>query len=228
MRRLFIALALITSACASSTSDDVATGQEQHLNECVETDLTSGYGGIRGWDCHVKNSMCTRKCFGADEGSRTYVQIAVDGKTLDSRAVPYQPVVSLDHVLVYGCTLWDFADKTHQGLDFEYKRIIQGAIEADRRSDFEDYVNVSIGSFTGPGKYKADPTYIASDEAQAAGKIYAKADGCDVDVKADAEGGLTGTITCDSIATADGATTSLKGEFACPGTSMSPIFSRLP
>jgi hypothetical protein len=219
MRRIGIVMILTLVGCASSGGDGVDTGQDQNLNECTY--------GTRGFDCRAKNAMCSQKCFSVDESERAYVKLVVDGKTLDSRDVPFTPVHDLDHVLVYGCTLYDSPDNTHQSLDIEFKRNLQSAA-ADRRSDFEDYVNVAIDVFKGPGSYKADPTYIASDEAQAAGKIYAHAGGCSVAVSADDEGGLKGAIACASLESPDGTTTSLTGDFACPGTSLAPIFSRLP
>ncbi len=219
---LALVVALAAAACAPhGSNDDASTGAEQNLDECTF--------GAKGWDCSASGTTCKAKCYSMAEPSRAYVAFTVDGKTLDSRAVPYAPAAAtLDNVLVYGCTLWDFADGTHQGLDFEYKRLIHGAFGADRRSDFEDYVNVSIASFEGPGSYRADPTYIPSDEAQALAKIYARPAGCGVEVSSDGDGGVTGMVACAPMSAPDGTTVSLRGEFACPGSALSPLYSRLP
>ncbi|HEY8076241.1 MAG TPA: hypothetical protein VIF62_19080 [Labilithrix sp.] len=216
MRTAGLLLSIVLAGCASRT-DDATSASDQDLSGCRS--------GVSGWDCGAAGETCARACLTADESSRAYVTFDVGGKTLDSRDVPFDPVAAPDHVLLYGCTLWD-GDVGKQGLDVEYKRIVDGDA-ADRRSDFEDYVDVAIDDFHGPGSYRASPTYVASNAAQASGRIYGNAGGCGVEVDADEEGGIHGTIACDPMK-APGATLALSGEFVCPATTLAPLMSRLP
>jgi hypothetical protein len=214
-----VTLLLGVAGCGAPAGDGVATSAEQHLDGCPY--------GVKGWDCRTPGVACQRSCYTADESSRMYVAFTVGASSFDSRQVPYEPAVGLDNVLLYGCTLWSLPDAPQQGLDIDYKRILQGP-GADRRSQYEDYVDVAIGNFHGPGSYQASPTWIASGVAQDAGRIFARKDGCGVEVDADAEGGITGTIACQPLVAPDGSTMALKGEFACPGTTLSPLLARLP
>ncbi len=218
MRFAGILLFLGLAACGSR-ADDAASSSDQDLTECRY--------GVAGWDCAEAGKASSRACLSADESSAAYVKFRVGALELDSRTVPFEPANAPDHVLLYGCTLFDLGDGTpRQGLDVEYKRILDGGA-ADRRSEFEDYVDVAIDDFHGPGSYKASPTYISSNAAQAAGQIYANPNGCGVEIDADTEGGIHGTIACDPMK-APGALLALSGEFACPATTLAPLMSRLP
>ncbi len=218
MRTAGLLLALALAGCGAH-ADDTASSSDQNLNECRY--------GVSGWDCGAAGQACSRACLSADESRRTYVSFEVGAKALDSRAVPFQPAAQADHVLLYGCTLWALGDGTpRQGLDVEYKRIVDGAA-ADRRADFEDYVDVAIADFHGPGSYKASPTYISSNAAQASGQVYTNPNGCGVAIDADEEGGIHGTITCQPMIAPD-ALLALSGEFECPATTLAPLMSRLP
>src|SRR5207249_385888 len=84
-------------------------------------------------------------------------------KTLDSRAVPYQPVASLTKVLWYGCELDEFdgdPSNRHQSLTLRYKKLIVGALTTDQPEYALDDVSITTAeAFKGPGTYKAEAQY---------------------------------------------------------------------
>lgn len=216
---LVVVLGSVAMACAAPSADEgAASGQEQAQTEC----------SYRGYDCSVSGQMCTAKCYDTDADKDAFVKFSAAGRTVDSRSVPYTPVLSLSNVLVYGCQLWDFSDKTHQGLGIQYKKLVQGALFAGDPSDFQDDMEVYVPSFTGPGHYEADAHYTASDEAKERGEYFRKAGACSMDVASDGAGGVKGHFSCDAIPSKNGASISMSGDFACGGSALAPIFSRLP
>ncbi len=223
-RPLFVLLAAFGSsvafACSAPAADDAATGSESAYTSCES--------GRSGYDCSVSGQMCKDRCYPTDERKDAFVSVNVAGKALDSRAVPFDPVLSLDHVIEYGCDLWDFSDKTHQGLGIQYEKLIAGAFTTDQKSDFEDKLEVYVPRFLGPGQYTADARFVASDEDEAAGRTYAQGGACSVTMDSDGSGGVKGTFSCPSIASKTGMGVAMNGEFACPGSAMDPIFSRYP
>jgi hypothetical protein len=78
-----------------------------------------------------------------------------------------------------------------------------------------------MAPFTGPGSYRAEGFYKASNDATA----FTTKDGCSVDVATDANGGLTGSYDC-ALKSQSGSTQSLRGTFGCAQNSMNPIFTR--
>lgn len=218
-----LVLGVLAVGCSASSADEVQTGDDQNQTAQGQTECKA-----QGYDCGAAGSMCTAKCYDTDARPSAFVKFAVGGKTLDSRSVPYAPHLSLDHVQVYGCDLWDFSDKTHQGLAIQYRRLIHGAATPAQKSDFEDDAEIYVRRFLGPGRYAADARYVASDDAEAAGQIYAAAGACSIDVASDGSGGVKGSFSCASVAGESGGSVAISGEFACGGSALAPIFSKLP
>lgn len=211
-------------ACSAPASDEAEGGtpEESALVACPE-------GQFPGYDCSTAGQRCADKCYPADQRPAAFTRFVIDGRAVDSRSFPYDRVVSLDNVQVYGCDLWNFQNPAHQGLSVQFETLHRGAFLASDPADFEDEVEVYAPNFVGPGRYTSDARYRPSDEASAERQTYGQQGACTMDVTADGEGGLKGTFTCEPIASrGPGAAVTLTGEFACPGSAMSPIFSRIP
>lgn len=206
----------VSSIGCSSATDETTTSPPP---DTAENSVT-GECKVEGFDCSKAGARCTKKCFEASGAPDVQVVFVVDGKTLDSRAIPFAPVETDDGALRYGCGLWTAADGA-QGLQVLYKK------NGTTKGDFTDDTLVRIDDFNGPGRYKAAGRYIASTDDLAQMKAYAKRDGCTVDVTA-SPAGLKGTVACDSLPRSDGDTVKVTGEFVCPGSALSPIYSRLP
>jgi hypothetical protein len=222
MLRLFALLPLLAlgsalAACSSAPDEAppgpaVDTGEDPVTAECI----------VDGFDCSKAGALCTKKCFDSDGAKDVFVKFSVDGRVLDSRAIPFTPVQTSANALRYGCGLFTATDGA-QGLQVLYKK--NGA----DKDAFTDDTLVRIDDFLGPGRYTAAARYIARTEDLASGKTYAKKDGCTLEVAHAGAGGLKGTISCPSVPLADGsASVAVTGEFACPGSALSPIYSSLP
>jgi hypothetical protein len=210
----FIAAAAV--ACSSSTTT-TTTGPDTTSDDPV---VAAGECKVPGYDCTRAGAPCSSKCYATDAKKDAYVTFVVDGRTLDSRAVPYDPVTSGDRTLRYGCGLFTASDGT-QGLELLYRKNEVGAA-------FTDDTTIRIDGFMGPGRYQASVRYIPDDAAQAAGTIYAKKSGCAVDVAAGDQGGVAATISCSAVPAKDGTTVSITGEARCGGTALDALLSQLP
>jgi len=225
---------LSTTACVDATSED----EFSPFDEPSEPNLDSKSDEVRacgaescapilcGYDCTTRGTQCTASCAAADARSQAFVAATVSGpeaSSFDSRQNPYAPVFTLDNVLIYGCQLWDFSNQVKDGLEIEFEELIHsspGATPADPTRHGRK-LGIYTAPFQGPGSYRAEATFQATHETPA----YITRDGCSVDVASDANGGLTGSFDCALQATT-GASTSVKGRFACPENAMDPIFSR--
>lgn len=229
-------LGLVAVSACATTNDDGAAQSESALGSCPGAQLP-------GFDCTTPGQLCTKGCYAKDTRAQAFAAFTIGGLVVDSRSVPYSPQLSLDNVQVYGCNVWNFQrlldrdnirnpanfeEAYRQGFEIRFKKSIAGAFLPNAPSDFEHEISVYADNFRGPGKYPADLRYVASDEARAAGEIFAKASACTLDVVADGAGGLKGTLGCDPVAAKSGATVTVTGAFACGGDAMSPIFSKLP
>jgi hypothetical protein len=214
-RVLLLAVSAALAACTSETTT-TTSAPEITENPVVE----NGQCNVKGWDCSTIGKACSEKCYAADGRKDAYVALLVNGNALDSRSAAFDPVDTADRTLKYGCGLFTATDGT-QGLIVLYR-------ENTSTSSFEDDTTIRLDDFAGPGAYQATVRYSPSDMAQLAGKIYAKKNGCAVDVKADGRGGVTGTINCPTVPSADGSSVAISGEFACGGTAFEPITVRLP
>ncbi len=207
-------------ACAADVGD--ASTSTNALGSCPGEERS-------GFDCTTPGQLCKAQCFATDSNAGAFASFDVDGRALDSRAVPYRPWLSLTNVLIYGCNLWSYGD--HQALSVQYVKLFHSDGLAGTRSDFVDRVLVYAPNFTGPGTYRADVSYLASDEAMVAGDRHAATGACTMTVASGEHGGVKGTIACDPIPSSSSGTTdttvAVKGEFACGGSALMPIFSKL-
>lgn len=219
-----IASALVALACACTSTTTTTTTAPQDIT--ANPVVASGECVVKGYDCSAIGAACADKCYATDGRKDAYVALAVSGKALDSRTVPFDPVDPVnagDRTLRYGCGLFTASDGT-QGLELLYRKNETGAA-------FEDDTTLRIDGFGGPGGYQATVTvrYTPSDTAQTQGLIYAKKSGCSIDVHADGRGGVEGTVSCPTVPNAkDGTTVSISGDFACDGTALEPISVKLP
>jgi hypothetical protein len=227
---------LAVVACASDGEDDFSPLDERPAppSDDSKSDEPRACGTescaprLCGYDCTVAGSQCERGCAAADGRAATYVQTTFSGahsSTLDTRQTPFEPVFSLDNVLIYGCNLWDFSNQQYDGLEIEVEELVHSSFVVnpsdptrhDRR--FVTYIK----GFTGPGSYRGEALFLARHDAQR----FSGADVCSIDVAASATGGIEGTFDC-TIPAKDGSSASVgvRGEFACAANAMLPIFVR--
>ena len=123
------------------------------------------------------------------------------GASFDSRNNPYAPKLALDNVLVYGCDLWDFSSQAYDGLEIRYTELIHSSFAVNKddptrtKTDFGLYTK----GFTGPGSYRAEAHYAASNDSAG----YKDDDACSLDVAVDGAGGIKGSFDC-TIAAKEG------------------------
>lgn len=230
-----LAVGLGLSACASDDSDNfspfdqqsvpTAEGKMDEPRACGED---SCLPMLCGYDCTAQGSQCKRGCAAADGRSSTYVRATFSGahtSTIDTRDTAYEPVFSLDNVLVYGCELWDFSNQQYDGLEIEIEELVHSSFVVDPSDPtrHDRKLDAYIKDFTGPGSYRAEALFQARQDAPR----FVGGDVCAIDVSATDAGGIQGTIEC-TIPQQGGASGSVgvKGEFACAANSMLPLFVR--
>jgi len=186
-----------------------------------------------GYDCSVAGQQCQRACAQKDSRPESYITLRVEGaatQSVDTRAVPYRPVLSLTKVLFYGCNLWDFTGGAYDGLALQYSEIFKGAFTTSETSDMGIEFQLYTKPFTGAGTYKAEASFSPSTAARSQGELYAASDACSMTVQGDGQGGLTGTFRCASLPNKNGtASVTASGEFACGNTAIDgPMIVRMP
>ena len=175
------------------------------------------------WDCSATGQTCIEACT-TDARADVFVTAHANSDSIDSRATPYKPHLTLDNVLIYGCELWHYQSGS-QGLEIELTELIHSSftVDASDPSRFQRKLDVYVDNLKGAGDYTASGMFTHSSTSDATGGHYYTKDGCSVHAAVD-RGGLSGTFSC-SLATAGGATTSMTGQFACPGNGLeSPNF----
>jgi hypothetical protein len=225
---------LVLSSCASGPDADFSPidqeskpdpdGKSDEVRACGEDACAPR---LCGYDCTTEGEQCKEACAAVDERAAAFVTATFSGahsSTFDSRLTPFDPVFSLDNVLIYGCELWDFSDQVKDGLEIEVTELVHSSFVVDpndpTRRDRKLFVYVD--TFTGPGSYRGVGFFSAHHDAP---RYYSK-DACAVDVTTDEAGGLHGTFDCQ-IAEQDGANSiTMNGEFGCPKNAMSPVFVR--
>jgi hypothetical protein len=223
MRHLLFVLAFAGCATTGDSSNDFTpggipdpTGAGGKGDSDIQCGASTCAGNLCGWDCSAAGQACTEACT-TDGRANVYVTAQAGSDSVDSRQTPYKPKYALDNVLIYGCEIWHFADGS-QGLEIQYDELIHSSFTVDPSDParYQRKLDVYAGRFAGAGDYKAEAMFVHSSDADAAGERYVTHDGCTVHAAA-ADGGLAGTFSC-SLATQSGATTSMSGQFACPGS----------
>lgn len=213
-RALCVASAVaVLTACGCSTTTETSTTEEAPV-------VTAEECKVHGYDCTKAGAACSERCYASDARKDAYVRLLVDGRALDSRAVPFELAPDGDRALRYGCGLFKASDGT-QGLELLYRKSETG-------SAFEDDTTLRIDDFRGPGRYESAVRYIANDVDLRAGKVYAKKAGCTVEISAGEQGGIAATVACPSVPSKDGTAVGITGAVACGGTALEPIRARLP
>lgn len=224
-----IAMCLVITGCVAGDGEEAfefgqsrptSEGKSDEPRACGEDSCAPV---LCGYDCTTQGEQCERSCAAADGRASSFVAATVGGSSFDSRTNPYQPVFSLDNVLVYGCELWDYSNGEYDGLQIQYEELIHSSFTVNAndptrtKHDFALYA----APFTGPGSYRAQAQYRASHESTQ----YAQNDACSLDVAADETGGIKGSFDC-TIKSQSAGSISVRGTFACAANAMSPIFSQ--
>ena len=84
-------LGSMLAACTSAT-DEAPPGPAPGTTE----DPVTAVCVVDGHDCSQAGARCAKKCFDADGARDVVVAFSVDGRALDSRAVPFAPVATND------------------------------------------------------------------------------------------------------------------------------------
>jgi hypothetical protein len=224
--RSAVFLLAATAGCASNAPADVdGHGSIPHPQGDGKQDGEVSCGSSAcaasecAFDCSTSGQTCHKACM-TDERANAFVAASVAGAeqvAFDSRQTPYQPKLALDNVLIYGCEVWDFSAGNHQGLELEYIELIHDSLVVDPTDPTRHHnrLDVYVDPLAGPGTYRGEGSFTASDAAAAAGRRYTSSDGCSVTL--DAMGG--GTFDC-ALQNQAGASISVSGSFSCPGSAM--------
>jgi hypothetical protein len=227
MKRIALVITSLMSiaSCATETADRIpfdeppmlpeAAGGKGDVVACTETE--SCEWELCGYDCTTRGAQCTRSCAAADTRPEAFVA----SNLFDSRMYPYEPRLSLDDVIIYGCRVWDLSDGTHDALDVQFQQLIHAsiALDPDDPARHGHEFRLQIDRLLGPGSYRANGLYQASHDAPE----HFTENGCAVDVASDGKGGLTGRFDCELRAAAGG-TKSVAGTFGCGENATKPIF----
>jgi hypothetical protein len=179
-----------------------------------------------GYDCSVPGQQAKESCATTDGRSATFVAASIGGSestSFDSRTNPYQPVFSLDKVLVYGCNLWDFSGGAYDGFELQYEELVHSSftVNTNDPTRTQRHFGLYMKPFAGPGSYRAQAQYRPTSDA----KWYSAPDACSVDVSVDAAGTVSGSFNCAGMGSDSGGTVSAQGSFSCGKNALSPIFS---
>jgi hypothetical protein len=236
MRLLAIVALAILPACATDAADpslpqagqpgDIPqpSGDGKADSAPVSCGDDTCASALCSFDASAPGEQLVRAC--VDEGrDRAFVAASVTGAesaSVDSRTNPYEPGLSLDNVLIYGCDVWNYA-ADNKGLEIEYTELRHGALTAGGApSEFDHKIDIYLPYFTGAGTYTGQGAYTASDIAESAGHRYEATEGCTATV---AEDGTSGTFEC-TLADEASAEVTVSGSFACPGNAIDlPVFS---
>jgi hypothetical protein len=143
--------------------------------------------------------------------------------------IEYDPILSLQNALFYGCELWDFTGSDKQGLELKYAEIFDGAFTPGEPRDHGYEFFVYAAPFSGPGTYPAEGFLSASSAARDAGDFYFDKAGCTLEVGAEADG-LAGTFSCPALPNKQNPsrTVALSGSFGCGANALDINIIRLP
>ncbi len=215
-------MCLAVTGCVADEAEEFEFGQSTPEPMSGKSDEPTACGeascppSLCGYDASVAGEQAVRSCATEDGRPTSFITANVSGGgSFDSRTNPYQPVFSLDNVLVYGCELWDYSDGAYDGLEVEYKELIHASFTVNANDPTRTLKSFGfyIDHFAGPGSYRASAHYQATSEAT---RAYDR-DACSVDVTVDAAGTVGGTFSC-SIG--------VSGSFGCAKNAMNPIFSK--
>jgi hypothetical protein len=225
-----LAMSLAIAGCVSEAAEEEFEFGQGLPTQSGKSDGPSACGTdsceptLCGYDCSVAGEQATKSCAESDGRESTFVTGSANGSTFDSRTNPFAPVYSLNNVLVYGCDLWDFSSGEYDGLEVRFEELIHSSftVNPDDPTRFGKNFGLYIDHFAGPGSYRAEASYQASNEAAR----YGAGDACTVDVAVDAAGTVSGSYDCSIAAQAGGSgSVAVKGTFGCAKNSMDPIFS---
>lgn len=226
-----IAMSLAFAGCVSDAAEEEFELGQGTPTQSGKSDEPRACGTdscepmLCGYDASVAGEQATRSCADTDGRASTFVAGQVSGSSFDSRTNPYNPVFSLDNVLVYGCDLWDFSSGAYDGLEVRFQELIHSSFTVNENDPtrFAKNFGLYIKPFVGPGSYRAQASYQASNEAAR----YSASDACSVDVTVDAAGTVSGSYDCSIDAAAGGSgSVAVKGTFGCAKNAMDPIFSK--
>lgn len=226
---------LLVAACATDPTDDDFSPIDEQSKPSPDgkSDDARACGAsacvprLCGYDCTAEGEQCTQACATADARADAFVTATFSGahsSQLDTRQTPFDPVFSLDDVLIYGCDLWDFSNQVKDGLEIEVNELVHASftVNPNDPTRHDRKLVVYVAPFTGPGSYRAEGMFKARHDAPT---HYAK-EGCAVDIVADASGGIRGTFDCRLPAREGAANVDVRGEVHCPINAMDPLFVR--
>ncbi len=230
--RAAIVMSLALAGCVADEPEE-AFGFEQSTpqpmsgksDEPTSCGTDSCLPDLCGYDCSVAGQQATRDCADRDGRPETYVTASISGATsnaFDSRANPYVPHLALDNVLVYGCDFWDYSNGLYDGIEIEYEELIHSSFQVnpDDPTRTKQHFGIYISHFTGPGSYRAEGFYRASNDAT----HFGSTDACSADVTVDATGTVAGRFNC-AMPSKSGSSISVTGTWSCAKNAMDPIFS---
>jgi len=176
-----------------------------------------------GYTCRA-GAQCVKGCVAQDTRAATRLKLSVSGALLtqaDSTRYQYQPVLSLNDVIFYGCQLWDFSNGEYDGLALMFSEVYKGAFLAGEPSQKGLEFEVYTKPFTGPGTYIAEGFLSKSSETRAARDFFRGTDQCSIVAEDDGAFGLKGTFRCTDLPHfSSDAKIHVQGEFACGPTGL--------
>lgn len=219
----------------SEPFDDLSEAKQ--LNAKADQAFECGQGVcsnvLCGYDCSVSGQQCERSCAEADTRQDNFVKLQVSGAesiSVDSTTLAYEPTISLNNVVFYGCYLWDFSNQEYDGLEIQYRDIRKGAFLIGDPYDYGLEANIYIKPFEGPGSYIAEG-FVSMNSARRKEKdYYYQKQSCGVSVDVDAQGAVSGEIFCEQVAhKGDSRKIKVTGSFGCGKNALKlPIIVRRP
>ena len=169
--------------------------------------------------CQTENS---------DAASRlTFEMSGSDSARIDTATIPFNPVMRLDRIYMYGSDIWNFG--TRSGFELLFRDINKGAFLVNGAHDKGLSVALYTKAFTGPGEYTAELGVVMSSARATIGadvvlgNRYYTPDGCTLKVEANSapQGGFSGSFNCSRVPSKEGnGAIRFTGTFLIPATAV--------
>lgn len=214
-----------------SFSDQVEqeSSQESKADDLVRCGVETCAPSACGYDCTYPG-QCVRACASMPSRDQTHVKMNVSGSvntTLDSSEYAFEPVLSLENVLFFGCEVWDMSNQDRDDFEISFAEVFQGAFSTQNPEDIGRRAIVDIRDYRGPGIYRANGFFSESSELKAAGDYYYGELGCTVTIRGTRERGIAGDISCEIPNASGPQMIRIQGDFACGVDAMSPQIIKL-
>ncbi|MEZ4462866.1 MAG: hypothetical protein R3E66_24690 [bacterium] len=213
------------AADRSSFSDQLDTAKKLQTkgDEFVACGSDTCEPSACGYDCTVVG-QCERACALVPQRDQTEVKLDITGSIttkLDSTEHAFEPVLSLDNVLFFGCELWDFSNQTRDDLEVSFAEIYRGGFAVGDPENIGRRAVIDIRDYRGPGTYTANGFFSESSAQREKNDYYYGTDACTMTVRESDHHGIAGEITCDIPNKSLPRNIRMTGTFACGMDAMS-------